>query len=205
MARKRGKEIGLSTGEMNKAVKSTAIFAILPSVPVLASYIILVPFLGNYFPWMRLSVVGSVTYETMVASMASGAFGFPEIYNTDFPPTVFLSILLILTVGILGGNFFNLFFLKAYDKGIKNVVSKNAALLPIITGALFIALYAVLAAPTLVNFKNPVGIATFIVAGAISLLFDKLAKKHPKLGEYAFSLSLLGGMISARIFAAIMK
>ena len=31
----------------------------------------LVPLLGRYFPWLRLSVVGSATYETMVANVGA--------------------------------------------------------------------------------------------------------------------------------------
>lgn len=195
VTRKRGKEIGLTQKEMRTAVKSSAAFSILPSIPVLASYLVMVPALGKFFPWMRLSVVGSVTYETMVASMAANAFGYENIYNTDFPMNVFFSILLILTIGILGGNIFNLFFLKSYDKTIKKVLSKNQRLLPIITSAIFIALFSVFSTPTLTNIENPVAIIAFLSAGLTAVLIGKIAKKRPKLKEHAFSISLLMGML----------
>jgi hypothetical protein len=140
-----------------------------------------------------------------VASMAAGSFGYANIYNIDLPLDVFLSILLILTIGILGGNFFNLFFLKYYDKGIKKLVTKNAAMIPILTGALFVGMYSVFSAPTLTNFKNPVAIITFIVAALAALVLGEVGKKHPKLKEYAFSLSLLAGMIGAGVSAYILK
>ena len=196
-ARRRAQKIGMTTLEMNKVVKSSAIFSILPSIPVLASYLVLVPAMGKYFPWMRLSVVGSVTYETAVASMAANAFGFENIYNTNFPADVFFSILLVLTIGILGGNFFNLFFLKTYDKTVKKIISKNAKLLPVITSALFIALFCVLSTPHITNSSNPVGIISFVAAGAAAALFNKIAAKKPKLKEYSFSISLIVGMVVA--------
>ena len=199
MARKRGKEIGLTSKEMNKVVKSTAIFSIIPSLPVLASYLVLVPALGKYFPWLRLSVVGSVTYETTVAASAANAFGFSNIYDSDFPYDVFLSILLILTIGILAGNVFNLIFLKTYDKNVKKLMAKQATVIPAITGAIFVALYTVLATPTITNFKNPVGILTLFFTGLVATVSDSLANVHPKLKEHSFSISLILGMIFACI------
>lgn len=199
MAFKEGKKVGLSSDEMKKTVKSTAIFAIIPSMPVLASYLILVPTLGKYFPWLRLSVVGSVTYETTVAQQAAEAFGYSSIYDVDFPLEVFFSILLILTVCILGGNFFNLFFLKSYDQVVQKVLSKNAKFVSIMTGAIFVAMYSVFATPTVLNVGKPVGIITFLVTGVVSVIIGKASETNPKLKEYAFSLSLLIGMVTACI------
>ncbi len=184
---------------MNKVVKSTAIFSIIPSLPVLASYLVLVPALGKYFPWLRLSVVGSVTYETSVASGAANAFGYSDIYDSNFPYDVFLSILLILTVGILAGNVFNLIFLKTYDKNVKKLMAKQATVLPAITGGIFVALYSVLATPTIINFKNPVGILTLFFTGIIATVTDSLANVHLKIKEHSFSIALVLGMVFACI------
>lgn len=72
---KRGKELNMTKEEMKEAARSSAIFSIIPSLPIIVSYLLLVPALGRYFPWLRLSVVGSAVYETMVANMAAEAFG----------------------------------------------------------------------------------------------------------------------------------
>ena len=68
---KRGKELNMTKEEMKEAARSSAIFSIIPSLPIIVSYLLLVPALGRYFPWLRLSVVGSAVYETMVANMAA--------------------------------------------------------------------------------------------------------------------------------------
>ena len=195
IARRRGPAAGLSKKEMNTVIKSTAVFSILPSMPVLASYLVLVPALGRFFPWMRLSVVGSVTYETMVATMAANAFGYEDIYNANYPMGIFFSILLVLTIGILGGNIFNLFFLKSYDKGVKKLMSKNEKLVPIITSALFLAMFSVFSTPHITNFERPVAIISFFSAGATALVIGKLGTKRPKLKEFSFSVSLVVGMV----------
>lgn len=72
VALKRGKELGIEKGELKTAAKSSAIFSIIPSLPILISYLLLVPFLGRFFPWLRLSVVGSAVYETMAAMFVAG-------------------------------------------------------------------------------------------------------------------------------------
>jgi hypothetical protein len=88
IAWKRGKNVGLTSDEMKTATKSSSIFAIIPSLPIIISYLMLVPALGKFFPWLRLSVVGSATYETMAANMAAEAFGYENIFTASFPPDV---------------------------------------------------------------------------------------------------------------------
>ncbi len=104
VAFKRGKELGMTDTEMKESARSSAIFSIIPSLPIIVSYLLLVPSLGRYFPWLRLSVVGSATYETMVANMAANAFGLESISVADIPVEVFVCILFVVTIGILGGN-----------------------------------------------------------------------------------------------------
>ncbi|MBL1226712.1 DUF5058 family protein [Enterococcus sp. BWR-S5] len=196
MARKRAVEIGLTDEEIKKAVKSTAIFSFIPSIPAIVGYLVLIPALGKYIPWMRLSVVGSVAYEGMVADQAATAFGY-DLTKGDFPIDVFLAIFFIMNIGIIGGNLFNIFFLKSYDSGVKKIMSRNAALVPIITGAVFVTLYGVFSARYITNIENPVSLITFLGAAGIALAVNGAAKKHPKLKEHAFSISLIAGMIIA--------
>ena len=99
---KRGKELNMTKEEMKNAAVSSAVFSIIPSLPIIISYLILVPSLGRYFPWLRLSVVGSASYETMVANMAAEAFGLESITVENIPLDVFVSIVFVVTIGILG-------------------------------------------------------------------------------------------------------
>ena len=108
---KRAKELNMSREELKEAATSSAVFSIIPSLPIIISYLILVPSLGRYFPWLRLSVVGSASYETMAANMAAEAFGLESISVPDIPVDVFVCIVFVVTVGILVGNIFNVFFL----------------------------------------------------------------------------------------------
>lgn len=199
VAFKRGKELNMTKEEMTEAARSSAVFSIIPSLPIIVSYLLLVPALGRYFPWLRLSVVGSAAYETMIANMAAEAFGLESITAADIPLDVFICILFVVTIGILGGNIFNVFFLKTYDKKVESLKSGNAKLVPIITTAMFLGMYGTMATPHLTNFSSIPAVAAILVAGITSLLMTKFSAKSKKLKEFAFPFSMIVGMLAACI------
>lgn len=205
MAWRRGKELGLTSDDMKKVAKSSSVFSIIPTLPVIISYLMLVPALGKFFPWLRLSVVGSATYETMVANMAAESFGYENIFKSSFPPDVFVAIVAVVSVAILGGNIFNLLFLKKYDEKLKKVKSANSSLVPIMTTAMFLGMYGVFVAPHLTNFKNPLSITSLIISGISAILLGKVPEKYKTLKEFSFSISLIVGMASASLFSLFLK
>ena len=201
---KRGKELNMTKEEMKNAAVSSAVFSIIPSLPIIISYLILVPSLGRYFPWLRLSVVGSASYETMVANMAAEAFGLESITVGNIPLDVFVSIVFVVTIGILGGNIFNEFFLKTYDKKVEKIKGENAALVPMITTAMFLGLYGTMAAPHLTNFSSIPALSAILVAGIAALLLGKLSTKVKRLKEFSFALSMVIGMLASCVVNAML-
>ena len=201
---KRGKELNMTKEEMKNAAVSSAVFSIIPSLPIIISYLILVPSLGRYFPWLRLSVVGSASYETMVANMATEAFGLEAITVENIPLDVFASIVFVVTIGILGGNIFNEFFLKTYDKKVEKIKGENAALVPMITTAMFLGLYGTMAAPHLTNFSSIPALSAILVAGIAALLLGKLSTKVKRLKEFSFALSMVIGMLASCVVNAML-
>ena len=189
--------------ELKEAATSSAVFSIIPSLPIIISYLILVPSLGRYFPWLRLSVVGSASYETMAANMAAEAFGLESISVPDIPVDVFVCIVFVVTVGILGGNIFNVFFLKTYDKKVESLKTKNAKLVPVITTAMFLGLYGTMSAPHITNFTNIPAVTAIAGAGIAALIFDRLARKVKRLKEFAFPLSMIVGMLASCVVNAM--
>ncbi|HJC47106.1 MAG TPA: DUF5058 family protein [Candidatus Lachnoclostridium pullistercoris] len=200
---KRSKELNMSKEELKEAATSSAVFSIIPSLPIIISYLILVPSLGRYFPWLRLSVVGSASYETMAANMAAEAFGLESISVPNIPVDVFVSIVFVVTVGILGGNIFNVFFLKTYDKKVESLKNKNAKLVPVITTAMFLGLYGTMTAPHITNFTDIPAVTAIAGAGIAALIFDRLARKVKRLKEFAFPLSMIVGMLASCVVNAM--
>ena len=106
-------------------------------------------------------------------------------------------ILFVVTIGILGGNIFNVFFLKAYDKKVESIKNSNATLVPNNTTAMFLGLYGTMAAPHFTNIANIPAVAAILVAGITSIFVNKFAANHKKLKEFAFPLSMIVGMLGA--------
>lgn len=201
---KRGKELEMTGAEMKEAARSSAIFSVIPSLPIIISYLLLVPALGRYFPWLRLSVVGSAMYETMVANMAAEAFGLESITVSDIPLDVFVAVLFVVSIGILGGNIFNVLFLKSYDKKVESLKKGNAALVPVITTAMFLGMYGTMATPYLTNFSSILSLSAILSAGLAALLLNNFAKTHKKLKEFAFPLSMIIGMLVSCVVNAML-
>lgn len=202
---RRAKELEIKNEELKKTMISSAVFSILPSLPIIVSYLVLVPALGRYFPWLRLSVVGSPVYETMVANMAAEAYGFPSIMTHDIPIDVFLGILFLVSIAILGGNVFNILFLKTYDKKVEILKNKNATLVPIITTGMFLAVYGIQSAPFFTNTKNIPGIVAILTAGVASLFLGKITENKKSIKEFVFPASMVIGMFAACVANAILR
>ena len=80
-----GKRKGLPPERMRKAVVSSAVFTLVPSLSILLTMLTLSGALGLALPWIRLSVIGAVTYElptTEAAEQAAGA-SLMGAANTD--------------------------------------------------------------------------------------------------------------------------
>ena len=58
------------------------------------------PVLGKFFAWLRLSVIGSASYETLAANMAVTSLGFESLGSADFSPDVFGSLMWVVTLGV---------------------------------------------------------------------------------------------------------
>ena len=73
MAWKRAKKIGMDPKMLRRVAVSSAIFTIAPAVSILLGVIALSRALGFPLPWLRLSVIGALTYETPAAASAASA------------------------------------------------------------------------------------------------------------------------------------
>lgn len=89
---------------------STAIFTIAPAVSILLGVITLSKFLGLPLPWLRLSVIGAITYELPAATSTANALGIPS--ETITHPQVYTAIRVGYTLGIFPGLLWVPLFIK---------------------------------------------------------------------------------------------
>ncbi len=109
-----GKAIGMDSDVLKRAITSSATFSILPSVGILLGVIALSGSLGTPWPWLRLSVIGALHYETQVAQGAAEQVGMTALSAAQMTPTAFATIALLMSICIMWGMILSIFFNKMY-------------------------------------------------------------------------------------------
>ena len=215
----RGMELNMSKEVMVKVIRNSMIFSVIPTLPILIVLLILMPSLGRYFPWLRLSVVGSGVYENMAADLTAKAFGLSGVADKGFSLEIFISAMWVMTIGIIWGPLYTALGSKHIQKGLAIIKGKHEKSFQAIFASMFIAMLAVFAAPYLSTpFKvatgeNPNGIVgivpllVLLVAAFCTWGIDRISQKSgiKALSEFSFSISLVIGMLSAILFQIILS
>ena len=115
-AYKAGVALGMDTTKMKRVIVSSATFSVLPSVGILLGVIALSGSLGIPWPWLRLSVIGALHYETQVAQAAAEQVGMSKLSAAEMTPKSFATIALLMSVCIMWGMILSIFFNKKYSK-----------------------------------------------------------------------------------------
>lgn len=119
-----GIRIGMDKKVLRKTITSSATFTLLPSISILLGVIALSGSLGVPFSWLRLSVIGALQYELNVAEIAAQSLGLTGLKVSEMSMGSFVTISLVMTVGILGSIICCIFFLKKY---LNKIHKKSAA------------------------------------------------------------------------------
>ena len=139
-ALKRSKELGMDQKKVKKTMKTAAIFTIAPAVAIVISVITLSKKLGLPLPWLRLSVVGSMSYETIAANNALSAMG--QSLGSAAPLTAqqYVNVLLVMTVSIMLGIWLVPAIGKKLQNGMKSMENRDAKWADTFQNALFIGM-----------------------------------------------------------------
>ena len=111
-----GKALGIDVSKMKRVITASATFAVLPSVGILLGVIALSGSLGTPWPWLRLSVIGALHYETQVAEAAAEAVGIGGLSVSSMTSEAFTTIALLMSFCIIWGMLMVIFNGKAYCK-----------------------------------------------------------------------------------------
>ena len=209
-ALKRSRQIGMDQRKIRKTIQTAAIFTIAPAVSIVISVIALSKTLGIPLPWLRLSVVGSLSYEAIAAGNALSAMGL-ELGKVDaLTAQQYVNITLVMTISILVGIWLVPVIGKKLLGGMSKLEAKDAKWSEIFQNAMFIGMIAaflgfvfcdvgMLWAPV-EGVKATTGlipVAVMGVAAAVMVVLGLAMKKWKWLGDYALPISLVLGMISA--------
>lgn len=204
-----GIKLGMDKKVLKKTITSSATFTLLPSISILLGVVALSGTLGVPFSWLRLSVIGSLQYELNVAEIAAQSNGMPGLKLDMMDTGKFVTIALVMTLGILGGIFISIFFLKKYLNKVRSKPKKeNTSGKPGFgahaTTAMFVGLCAAYigayigqAIPRAGSDIMPLLVA--IIAAIVMAVFEYFIQKKGKLALENFSLaaSMLIAMAAA--------
>lgn len=203
---KQGQALGMDKSKLRNAVMSSALFSLPSALSVLATVIALAPSLGLVIPWLRLSVIGNLIYETQAAETAMEAFGHTGGMATPvMDKTVFAGIAWIMTLGICFSLVLLPFLAKPLHKkfleaGKKSETEKDApkkeegkkkkrsfaGFMDYVSPAVFIGLIGAFIARAIAGAGKPetfgdgasiLSIITLVVAIASSIIIELVAKK----------------------------
>ena len=111
-----GQALGMDTTKMKRTIISSATFSLLPSVGILLGVIALSGSLGTPWPWLRLSVIGALHYETQVAQAAAEQVGMSTLSAAEMTPQAFSTIALLMSICIIWGMTLSIFLNKKYTQ-----------------------------------------------------------------------------------------
>lgn len=207
-AYRRGLALGMERKTLNKAILSTAVFTIAPAISILLGVITLSKFLGIPLPWVRLSIIGAITYELPAATTTAQALGV-SLSETITDPKVYAAIAWVMTLGIMPGMFVILFFLKKIQNGILKLKNKDNKWGDIFMTSLFLGMISAFLGMVFSDVRSglpgfiPIFVLLFsaLVMGICGLLIKKLNWKW--LETYAMAISMLSAMIFAVIITPL--
>lgn len=201
-AYKAGGKVGLTKNQLNKAIKSSAITSIGPSIVILSGMLSLLITVGGPVAWMRLSMIGSVMFEAIAAGIGTNTVGVT--LGTDVLTNEALAMAVwTMVLCSVGWVIFATFSASRMDS-IQNKISggDTKKLIGISTGAV-IGVFSAMSAQHLVKFYdfttsafafNKAALAC-ILGAVIMAIMMKVSEKIPALKEWNLTISIVLAMI----------
>ena len=211
-ALRRSKQIGMDQKKIRKTIKTAAVFTVAPAVSIVISVITLSKSLGIPLPWLRLSVVGSLSYEAIAASNAVSAMGLELGKISALSAQQFVNITLVMTISIMMGIWLVPVIGKKLLGGMSSLENRDAKWADIFQNAMFIGMISAFVGFVFCDISRlwaPVEgysatsglipVCVMAVSALVMVVLGLLMRK-PKLkwlGDYALPISLVLGMASA--------
>lgn len=220
-ALKRAKQLGMDKSVVKKTITSSATFTIAPAISILVGVITLSVSLGIPLPWLRLSVVGSLSYETVAAGNTLQALGLgmgSEITDASS----FVTVAWVMTIGIVLGLFLVPLLTKKIQGGMIKLENKDKKWMEIFNNAMFLGMISAFLGFVFCDVTNLfrseewlalqgvsrtaclIPVFVMLVSAVVMVVLGLLSKKTKQrwITDYALPISLVLGMASAIPFTA---
>lgn len=206
-AGRRGLAIGMAADKLKRIARTAAVFTIAPAVAIVISVITLAKDLGVPLPWLRLSVVGSLSYETIAASNAESAMGLVFGQVSALTAQQYVTIAWVMTISIMVGIWLVPLVGKKLQTGMINMENRDKKWGDIFSASMFIGMISAFLGYVFCDFAtvfsgNLSGLIpplVMLVSALVMCLAGLIVKKYKWrwVGDYALPISLIAGMASA--------
>lgn len=201
-AYRRGKELGMDTAGLKKTIVSTTVFTIAPAVSILIGIVTLSKFLGIPLPWIRMSVIGAITYELPAATSTANALGI-SLAETITDPKTYTAIAWVMTLGILPSIILPPILMKKIQGGMVKLQSKDSKWGDMFLTSMFLGMISAFLGMVFADVRSGIAgwipVFVLLVSAVIMALCGLLIKKCNMkwLETYALAISMVGAMIFA--------
>jgi hypothetical protein len=191
---KRALEIGIAKETLTNVIKSSVSFSIIPSIAIVTGLVSLTAMIGIPWAWLRLSVIGSVSYEIMAADMALKTMNLDLNTATAY---AFGLVMFAMSIGISGGPVFNIFAVEKIHMGTVKLKVKDPSWGPLVSTIFMTAMLVVFLVPIIL--AGGANLMTLVTSIALTILLSYIIKKTQKLwlSNFVLVISLLGAMASS--------
>ena len=213
-ALKRAKEIGMEKSKIKKAITTSIIFTIAPTIAIIISIISLSQSLGLPLPWLRLSVIGSMSYEIVAATNALSGMGITEIGSlvNSITAEQYVTVAFVMTISIMAGLILAPIIGKKLQTGLINLEQRDKKWSDIFSNSLFMGMIAAFLGLVFCDVtgvfvgetKGLIPVLVFFSSAIVMLLCGLLRKitKWSFINEYALPISMVAGMLLAIPYTA---
>ena len=207
-AYRRGKELGISTAKLKKTILSTTVFTLAPALSILIGIITLAKFLGIPLPWIRMSVIGAITYELPAATSTANALGV-SLSETITDPKTYTAIAWVMTLGILPSLILPPILMKKIRSGMIKMQAKDQKWGDLFMTSLFLGMISAFLGMVFADVRTGIAgwipIFVLLVSAALMAVCGLLIKKFKWLETYAMSISMVGGMVFACVITPLLS
>ena len=208
-AYRRGKQLGIQTAVLNKTIASTAVFTIAPAISILVGVVTLSKFLGIPLPWIRMSVIGAITYELPAATSTANALGI-SLSEMVTDPKVYSAIAWVMTLGILPSILLPPILMKKIQSGVIKLQNKDSKWGDLFLTSMFLGMISAFLGMVFADVRSglagwiPIFVLLFSAAvmALCGLLIKKLGWKW--LETYAMAISMVAAMTFAVIITPVL-
>ncbi|MBO5278616.1 MAG: DUF5058 family protein [Lachnospiraceae bacterium] len=197
-------ELGISKEDLKTVIKSSLVFSIVPSLSIVVGLFALISVLGTVWSWWRLSVIGSLSYESLISSAVASAIGFAT--NAEMLDQAtgrqFGVVMILMSIGMLSGFFILLPFGKKLSMSVNKTEGTNNWKY-VLSGTFMLCLFAVYVPVLLIG--DTVQAAVMLTGLVIAVVLGIFARKPGLkwLNDFIMAFSMIGGMISSIFWCSL--